>query len=136
MYTENQDREVLLVLRSMIDQMGDIATAIHMLNRKWWEDIKTGERIERNRGELIALMHSELSELLEAERKDLKSDKLPYYSGRAEECADLFIRLCDYVSGFGFAQEFASAILEKCEYNLVREDHKHETRTKQHGKKF
>ena len=41
----------------------------------WYRNPKTGRKIKRNMGEVIALMHSELSEALEAFRKDLMDDK-------------------------------------------------------------
>jgi hypothetical protein len=63
----------------------------------WWTDIRTGERIVRNRGQLIALMHSEVSEGLEADRKSLMDDKLPHRKGLEVELGDLFIRMGDFV---------------------------------------
>ena len=49
----------------------------HALAREagWWEDLETGERIERNRGECYALMHSELTEGFEGMRKNLMDDR-------------------------------------------------------------
>ena len=41
----------------------------------------------------IALMHSELSEALEADRKDLRDSHLPQYAGKVVELADLIIRV-------------------------------------------
>ena len=38
-------------------------------NAGWYRDPKTGEQIKRNFGEVVALMHLELSEALEADRK-------------------------------------------------------------------
>lgn len=61
----------------------------------WYRDPKTGEEIKRNFGEVIALMHSELSEALEADRKSLKDDKLPHRAGVEVELADLFLRMGD-----------------------------------------
>ena len=51
--------------------LNDLAYDIRTQNEKWWRDIETGEPLERNVGELIALAHSELSEALEAHRKNL-----------------------------------------------------------------
>lgn len=44
----------------------------------------------------IALVHSEVSEALEADRKDLNDDKLTEYLGRDVELADVAIRVLDW----------------------------------------
>lgn len=49
--------------------LNDYAQACHTANAKWWQDANTGEPIKRNKGELLALVHSEISECLEGERK-------------------------------------------------------------------
>lgn len=51
---------------------------------------------ERNFGESIALMHSELSEALEGYRKDRKDDHLPQYDQWQVELADAIIRILDW----------------------------------------
>lgn len=61
----------------------------------WYTDPKTGQPIERNFGEVVSLMHSELSEALEADRKGLMDDKLPHRDGREVEFADCIIRELD-----------------------------------------
>jgi NTP pyrophosphatase (non-canonical NTP hydrolase) len=55
----------------------------------------------RNKGEMIALMHSELSECLEGVRKDLMDDHLPAFTQEAAEMADTAIRIFDFLGGFG-----------------------------------
>lgn len=79
----------------------------------WWDEP------ERNQAELIALMHSELSEGLEALRKYAKSDKLPQFEGIEEELADTIIRIMDAAEGFGW--RVAEALIEKMKYNTGRE---------------
>ena len=79
----------------------------------WWDR-------DRNEAELIALMHSELSEALEAMRNGAKKKDV------AEELADCCIRIFDYCGAKDIDLE--KALLEKTEYN--------KTRAYMHGKKF
>ncbi len=82
-------------------------------DKGWWDQ-------ERNDGELIALMHSELSEALEAMRNQAGLDAV------AEELADCCIRIFDYCGARGIDLE--STLLKKIEFN--------KTRAYRHGKKF
>lgn len=82
-------------------------------SKGWWET-------ERNDGELIALMHSELSEALEAMRNHGKKEDL------AEELADCCIRIFDYCGARDIDLE--KALVKKMEYNKGR--------PYRHGKKF
>ena len=100
----------------------------------WWRDPSTGERIERNKGELIALMHSELSECLEGVRKDCADDKLPHRKMEEVELADAVIRIFDYAGGVGL--NLGEAIIEKLAFNLDRHDHQPAARAAAGGKKF
>lgn len=80
---------------------------------------------DRNRSEMIALMHSELSEALEALRKpDLKGKT--DYPLEAEELADTIIRIMDYANAWKLP--VAEALIQKMHYNSTREY--------KHGKKF
>ncbi|MFT6125783.1 MAG: hypothetical protein ACJAVA_000224 [Flavobacteriaceae bacterium] len=100
----------------------------------WHTDIKTGELLERNKGEMIALIHSEVSEAMEGERKDLMDDHLPNRKMAEVEFADAVIRIMDYCGRFDY--DIGGAIVEKIEYNRNRADHKIENRVKNGGKKF
>jgi NTP pyrophosphatase (non-canonical NTP hydrolase) len=110
------------------------AAAAHGANRQWWKDPITGEPIERNKGELIALMHSELSEALEGIRKGLPDDHLPHRSGEEVELVDLLIRVFDYAGGFGL--DLQGAFEEKMAYNARRADHTAAGRLADGGKRF
>lgn len=100
----------------------------------WWHDPKTGKPLQRNRGELLCLIHSEISEAMEAERKDLADDKLPHRPGAEVELADAIVRICDYAGAYGY--DLAGAVLEKMAYNAQRADHRPENRVVEGGKKF
>lgn len=71
-----------------------------------------------NTGEKIALMHSELSEALEADRKKLTSDHIPDFDGIEEELADCMIRIFDFAGHHEL--RLAEAFSAKLEYNLTR----------------
>lgn len=100
----------------------------------WYDDPATGQRKQRNRGEMLCLIHSEISEAMEGERKGLKDDKLPHRPMAEVELADALIRIFDYAGYCGY--DLAGAYVEKRQYNESRADHKIENRAKDGGKKF
>jgi hypothetical protein len=107
-----------------------VMDAVHetAINAGWYRDPETGESIDRNFGEVVALMHSELSEALEADRKGLRDDKLPHRPGQEVELADCVIRIMDTCKARGY--DLFGAIIEKNAYNRLRADHKLENRRK------
>ena len=117
------------------DSLNQLSTLCHQANKKWWIDVRDGVTpLQRNKGELISLMHSELSECLEGERKDLMDDKLPHRKMAEVELVDTLIRIFDYAGAFGY--DLSGAFREKMAFNAQREDHKHEARKIAGGKQF
>jgi len=114
--------------------LNNYASAVHAANQKWWRDPQTGERIERNKGEMLCLIHSEISECLEGVRKDLMDDHLPHRKMEEVELADALIRILDYAAGHGL--DIQGAFDDKMTYNAQRPDHELENRAKEGGKKF
>lgn len=110
-----------------------LAKMVHLRNYRWWHD-KDGNKIERNKGELLCLIHSEISECMEGERKNLQDTHLPHRKMAEVELADTLVRILDYAGAFGY--DLDGAFEEKMNYNDERKDHKLEEREKEHGKKF
>lgn len=114
--------------------LNDYCRAVQAANKHWWTDLETGQPIMRNKGEMLALIHSEISECLEGERKDLMDDHLPHRRMAEVELADAVIRIFDYCGAYGY--DLQGAFDDKMAYNAVREDHKIESRKLKHGKKY
>ena len=105
---------------------------IYQVNKEkgFWDDREnlpqlgslTGEESETLdkafNAQMLALIHSEISEALEADRKDLMDDKLPHRKGLEVELADAAIRIFDMAGGLNM--DLGGAILEKLTYNKSR----------------
>ena len=102
----------------------------------WWKDIKTGENMrgKRNVGELLCLVHSEISEAMEGHRKNLMDDHLPTRKMFEVELADAVIRIMDIAGGYDL--DLGGAIADKLAYNANRADHKIDNRKAEGGKAY
>lgn len=130
-YEDMTDEEQIAVdgIRAMQELARRTAT-----DAGWYRDLATGQTIKRNFGEVVALMHSELSEALEADRKGLMDDKLPHRDGREVEFADCIIRILDTAAALGL--DVAGALVEKNRYNQERKDHRLSERAAAGGKRY
>lgn len=105
-------------------------------NAGWWKD-KSGKDIRENPycfSNKLALVHSELSEALEGDRKGNMDDHLPHRRATEVELADALIRIFDLAGAFDL--DVAGALVEKMEYNSKRADHKAEARAAPNGKQY
>lgn len=96
----------------------EMAKSVHQtaIDKGWWDD-------PRNDGEMVALMHSELSEALEGLRAgNPPDDKVPEFSSAEAELADVVIRIMDMSKARGW--DVAGALIAKAAMNRTRE-HKH-----------
>lgn len=106
----------------------------------WWDNPITGERhpFPHVRDVLLPqkllLIHSEISEACEADRKGTKDSHLPHRDGVEVELADAVIRIFDLAGALGY--DLGSTIEEKMEYNARRNDHKLAARAAAGGKRY
>ncbi|WP_147750804.1 hypothetical protein [Methylobacterium sp. WL120] len=84
-----------------------------MVKAGWHTNIVTGEPLLPTKtiiSEKIALIHSELSEALEANRKNLMDDKLTHRGGVEVELADAVLRVTDTTGALGLSEEAGAAL--------------------------
>lgn len=105
------DLTQIRVMQRLQQEIGQVAD-----EHGWWDD-------PRNDGECIALMHSELSECLEALRHPGEApEHVEGLPAVAEELADTVIRIFDFCEHRGI--DLARAIHIKHAFNVTR-PHRH-----------
>ena len=130
-----------------MNSIGKLQKDIHDSNAVagWWTDLETGINLanEARKGtrlgkaivaEKLCLIHSEVSEAVEASRKNLMDDKLTHRKGVEVELADAVIRILDLAGALEL--DLDGAITEKLIFNLTRPDHKIANRLKANGKAY
>lgn len=109
-------------MKAITDKVDVLGEHVHAWakSKGWWDE-------ERNNGEILCLIHSEVSEALEAYRHGNKpSEHIPEFSAAEEELADVIIRVVDFSAAR--KMRLGDAICAKMKFN--------ESRPHKHGKKF
>lgn len=118
----------------------DAVNLCHMLSRRagWWNDLRSGGPIDPENplvfAQKLLLIHSEVSEMMEGNRKSKMDEHLPHRPNDEVEAADAVIRIFDLAGAKGW--DLAGAIIEKLSYNAQRADHKPENRRTEGGKAY
>jgi len=110
-----------VIINSLVELCHGAARANH-----WWDK-------ERNVGEMLCLIHSEISEAMEGHRKSAKDQHIDQDS-MTVELADALIRILDLAGGLRL--RLGEAFAEKLCYNQIRPDHKIGNRLAPGGKKY
>jgi len=100
--------------QDFVEQFYRIARIAHTnaKGHNWWDE-------DRNDGEMLMLIVSEIAEGMEALRNgDARSDKITHRKGIEEELADAIIRIMDLSVARGW--DVAGALIDKMVYNAQR----------------
>ena len=102
----------MTVFSIAIDEMSGVAARDMAARGFVQDDTPVGRAVK------IALIHSEVTEILEAVRKPSSDKHLPHLSSEAVELADVAIRVLEYAGAFGI--DLGAAIEEKMAFNRKR----------------
>lgn len=98
-------------IETLFEQLQGLIYDAMQANGFWADSVTFGDK--------IALLHSELSEALEADRKQiLNDDKIPEFTGVEAEFADTLIRLLDTAGRYDM--RLGEAFVAKMLVNLQR----------------
>lgn len=125
------DQEVP-VITTELEALTTLSEKIHADNVKagWWDQADNPLIVATK----IALIHSEVSEALEGDRRGLMDDHLPQHTMLAAELCDILVRALDLC---GFLKiDISQVLCDKLAYNAKRADHKPENRKARGGKKY
>ena len=102
----------------------------------WWtsKDGSKGQDNPLSFSNKLCLIHSEISEAMEGDRKSTKDSHLPHRDTREVELADALIRIFDLAGAYGM--DIGGAMEEKMMYNLQRKDHSKSHREASGGKTY
>ena len=117
-----------------VKMINELTESIHAYNKQvgWWDGMNPRDPLVFTNK--ACLIHSEVSESVEGERKGLKDDKLPHREMAEVELVDVLIRTFDLGGSRGY--RLGDAMAEKMAYNDQRADHKRENRAAEGGKKY
>ncbi|PZR89755.1 MAG: hypothetical protein DI537_20340 [Stutzerimonas stutzeri] len=130
----------VMVFANKAALIDNLVNEVHAANVRagWWNDLHTGEDLhgKRNVGELLCLVHSEISEAMEGHRKGLSDDKLPHRPMFRVELIDALIRIFDILGAANHEHSAGTIFVEKMGYNAKRIDHTPAHRRQAGGKAF